>query len=190
MIRQRMVLASAAGLVSALFLVACGAMNDASGTGADSTTPVAPVTTAAPDPSASAPAASAGSDGSGSGGPAAATLLTVRATKGTGGVVTDDKGMTLYRYDKDRPDPSRWTCSGQCTKTWMPVIVQDGVRAKGIEKSLLGTVHRDGKPQLTLGGWPLYRYVGDTAAGQTNGQGKDGQWYAVTPSGGKSALSG
>ncbi|MFD5819891.1 hypothetical protein [Streptomyces sp. NPDC127038] len=34
-----------------------------------------------------------------------------------------------------------------------------------------------------------------TAAGRTNGrgkdgQGKDGQWYAVTPSGGRSGLSG
>ncbi|MFI0966529.1 hypothetical protein ACH4S8_34830 [Streptomyces sp. NPDC021080] len=189
MIRQRMVLASAAGLASALLLTACGSANNVSSTGPDSTAPVA---TAASDPAASAPAtsATAGSDTSGSGHTATATLLTVRAMKGTGSVVTDDKGMTLYRYDKDRPKPSRWTCAGQCTKTWMPVIVQDAVRTSGIEKSLLGTVHRDGMTQLTLGGWPLYRYIGDTEAGQMNGQGKDEQWYAVTPSGQKSTLPG
>ncbi|MFH8395414.1 hypothetical protein [Streptomyces sp. NPDC018036] len=177
MIRQHMVLASAAGLVSALLLTGCGSANDVSSTGPDSSAPVA---TAALDPAASAPAAPA----------ATATLLTVREMKGTAGVVTDDKGMTLYRYDKDRPNPSKWTCAGQCTKTWKPVMVQDGVRAEGIEKSLLGTVHRDGKPQLTLGGWPLYRYVGDTDAGQMNGQGKDQQWYAVSPTGRKSTPSG
>jgi Uncharacterized protein conserved in bacteria len=117
-------------------------------------------------------------------------MLTARAMKGLGSVVTDDKGMTLYRYDKDESNPSKWTCSGACTKTWIPVIVQDVVRTSGVEKSLLGTVHRDGRPQLTLGGWPLYRYVGDTEAGQINGQGKDAQWYAVTPSGQKATPSG
>ncbi|MFJ6837304.1 hypothetical protein [Streptomyces sp. NPDC091209] len=203
-IRQRTVLAAAAGLATALLLTACGAADQASGTDPGSTAPAA---TAAPDPAASAPAASpttgggtsgsgtsgsgtSGSGTSGSGHPATATLLTVRVIKGTGSIVTDGRGMTLYRYDKDRPDPSRWTCAGPCTKTWLPVIVQDGVQARGVEKSLLGTVHRDGMPQLTLGGWPLYRYAGDTGAGQVNGQGKDGQWYAVSPSGQKSALSG
>jgi predicted lipoprotein with Yx(FWY)xxD motif len=44
--------------------------------------------------------------------------------------------------------------------------------------------------QLTLAGWPLYRYIGDADAGQMNGQGKDSEWYAVTPSGQKSAASG
>jgi predicted lipoprotein with Yx(FWY)xxD motif len=98
--------------------------------------------------------------------------------------------MTLYRYDKDEPNPSKWTCSGACAKTWIPVIVPESVQTSGVEKSLLGTVHRDGRPQLTLAGWPLYRYVGDTAAGQANGQGKDGAWYAVAPSGQKTAATG
>ncbi|MFF4489910.1 hypothetical protein ACFY0F_25985 [Streptomyces sp. NPDC001544] len=113
-----------------------------------------------------------------------------KAIEGMGNVVTDDKGMTLYRYDKDQPAPSKWTCSGACTKTWMPVIVQDSVKTAGVANSLLGTVHRDGKKQLTLAGWPLYRYLGDTTSGQANGQAKDQQWYAVTPSGQKSAKTG
>ncbi|GAA3842952.1 hypothetical protein GCM10022403_088640 [Streptomyces coacervatus] len=189
---HRILLASAAGLASVLLLAACGSSND----NASGTSPVssAPATTAAPDPAASAPVASATApaDGgnSGSGEAATTAMVMARAMTGGGHVVTDEKGMTLYRYDKDRPNPSRWTCTGECVKTWIPVIVPDSVRTMGIEKSLLGTVHRDGRTQLTLAGWPLYRYVGDTAAGQLNGQGKDRQWYAVTPSGAKVAGTG
>ncbi|WP_081617699.1 hypothetical protein [Amycolatopsis methanolica] len=44
-------------------------------------------------------------------------------------------------------------------------------------------VRPDGVRQLTLGGWPLYRYVNDTAPGQVNGQGVDGTWFVIAPSG-------
>lgn len=173
-IQHRIVLASAAGLVCAFLLAACDSSNSgASGTSADGVVPVA-----------SAPASSAPvGDG---------TTATVRAeaVKGGGSVVTDGKGATLYRYDKDRPNPSRWTCTGACVKTWIPVIVPDSVQTVGVDKRLLGTVHRDGRKQLTLAGWPLYRYAGDTGAGQMNGQGKDGQWYAVTPGGDKADVTG
>lgn len=118
------------------------------------------------------------------------TMVMAKAIDGIGNVVTDDKGMTLYRYDKDQPNPSKWTCTGTCTKTWMPVIVRDSVQTAGVEKSLLGTVHRKGMKQLTLAGWPVYRYMGDTTAGQANGEAKDEQWYAITPSGQKSVKTG
>jgi len=183
-IQHRIVLASAAGLVCAFLLAACDSSNsDASGTGAAGVAPVASA------PATSAPATSAPAGGGDAGSGQTATVR-AEAVKGGGSVVTDGTGATLYRYDKDRPNPSRWTCAGECVKTWIPVIVPDSVRTVGVEKSLLGTVHRDGRKQLTLGGWPLYRYVGDMGAGQVNGQGKDGQWYAVTPSGGKSDVSG
>ncbi|MFF4802750.1 hypothetical protein ACFY1U_30790 [Streptomyces sp. NPDC001351] len=192
MIQHRIVLASAAGLVCAFLLAACGSMNgDASGTSAAGVAPVtsAPATSA---PAASAPATSAPAGGaaSASGQTASTTTVRVEAVKGGGGVVTDGTGATLYRYDKDRPNPSRWTCAGACVKTWIPVIVSGAVQTVGVDKSLLGTVHRDGRKQLTLGGWPLYRYAGDTGAGQLNGQGKGGQWYAVTPAGGKARVTG
>ena len=174
MIPHRIVIASATGLIAAFLLAACSSTgSDASGTGAGTVTPAA---VASSGPATSAPAASA---------PAGGGQSVTTAVRGAGGTVTDGNGMTLYRYDRDRPNPSRWTCSGACVKTWIPVIVQDPVQVSGVDKSLLGTVHRDGRTQLTLAGWPLYRYVGDTAAGQTNGQGRDGQWHAVTPTGGR-----
>jgi hypothetical protein len=56
----------------------------------------------------------------------------------------------------------------------------------------LGTTKRsDGSMQVTYNGHPLYYYEGDTAAGQTTGQGSNGfgaKWWLVTPSG--SAITG
>ncbi|MBW8794241.1 MAG: hypothetical protein JF597_11785 [Streptomyces sp.] len=180
----------ALGLASALLLGACGSSNGTGTGNAAPAAPAAPVTSATPaasDPAASTPTAAAGNAG---GQPATTAAVLTRAAQGLGSIVTDDKGLTLYRYDKDQPNPSKWTCSGACTKTWLPVIVPESVQTSGVQKSLLGTVHRNGETQLTLAGWPLYRYVGDTAAGQTNGQGKDQEWYAVTPSGQKSTATG
>ncbi|WP_089104499.1 hypothetical protein [Streptomyces hyaluromycini] len=184
MIPRRIGPSLAAGLASAFLLVACSSSNGSDTAG---TAPVAPATSAAPTPATSAPAA-VSSPANGQTATTAAVLT--RAAQGLGSIVTDENGLTLYRYDKDEPNPSKWTCSGACTKTWLPVIVPESVQTSGVEKSLLGTVHRNGETQLTLAGWPLYRYVGDTAAGQTNGQGKDQEWYAVTPSGQKSSVTG
>ncbi|MFE2423044.1 hypothetical protein [Streptomyces hokutonensis] len=186
MIQPRIVLLSAAGLASAFLLVACGSSTDGASSGTSSVG-AAPVATAASESVTSTPAVSGDS---GSGHMATTTMLMVKTVKGMGSVVTDDKGMTLYRYDMDQANPSRSTCSGECAKTWMPVMAQDSVQTMGVEKSLLGSVGRDGMKQLTLGGWPLYRYMGDTAAGQMNGQAKAKMWYAVTPSGKKSTMTG
>ncbi|MFI6551062.1 hypothetical protein ACIBO9_48295 [Streptomyces prunicolor] len=177
---RRIVLSLVAGLASTLLLGACGSSNSA---GSDSTAAVDPAASAptTPAPAASTPAAVATTT---------AYTVTARAVDGVGTVVTDSNGMTLYRYDQDEPNPSKWTCKGACVKTWIPVIVPESVQTSGVAKSLLGTVHRDGQPQLTLAGWPLYRYVGDTAAGQANGQGKDGAWHAVAPTGEKAAATG
>jgi predicted lipoprotein with Yx(FWY)xxD motif len=190
-IQRRIVLLSAAGLASAFLLAACGGSteNTSTGTSPGSAVPVATAASESAPPVPTTPQ-SATFAPVGSGGTATTTTVVARAVQGVGSVVTDDKGMTLYRYDKDQANPSKWTCAGECTKTWMPVIVQASVQTTGVEKSLLGTVHRDGKTQLTLGGWPLYRYMGDTQSGQTNGQAKDELWYAVTPSGAKSSMTG
>jgi hypothetical protein len=48
----------------------------------------------------------------------------------------------------------------------------------------VGTVVRpDGTEQLTYDGMPLYTYAGDTKPAQASGQGVEGVWFAVTPSG-------
>ncbi|KDN86056.1 hypothetical protein [Kitasatospora cheerisanensis] len=137
--------------------------------------------------------AGCGSTGGGSsssahtGGQAQAVLMTEHnATLGT--LVTDGQGFTLYRFDQDTNNPSATHCTGSCATLWPPELTTgSGAPAlKGIDGKLVGTVTRpDGSHQVTLNGWPLYRYSPDTKPGQTNGQGVDGTWFAATPTGDK-----
>ncbi|WP_137991944.1 SCO0930 family lipoprotein [Streptomyces vilmorinianum] len=130
-----------------------------------------------------------GGYGSGSGEEAEpAGQLAVSDTKQLGKVVTDSEGFTLYRFDKDSSSPPRATCEGDCAKAW-PVVSADGAKAPaGVDASLLGEVTRaDGSKQLTLGGWPMYRYAKDTKPGDLNGQGVGGTWFAAAPDGKKAA---
>ncbi|WP_328690330.1 hypothetical protein OHA74_14285 [Streptomyces phaeochromogenes] len=180
MIRQRVVLAAAAGVTSALLLTACGSSGDSS-----SSTDAGAAASSAP--ASSAPAGSGDADGMGM---ATTSMLMTEEMEGMGTFVTDDKGMTLYRYEMDQASPSKSMCTGDCAKTWMPVMAQDSVKAMGVEQSLVGSVDRsDGMKQLTLAGRPLYRYMGDAKTGEMKGQAKDSKWYAVTPAGEKAAMS-
>lgn len=102
-------------------------------------------------------------------------------------IVSDASGFTLYRFDEDTADPSATTCVDKCAEAWPPVIAEgDLTGAKGVDGKLLGTVERpDGSKQVTLGGWPLYRFAKDTKPGDTRGQGVRGTWFASDPAGGK-----
>jgi predicted lipoprotein with Yx(FWY)xxD motif len=103
-------------------------------------------------------------------------------------VVTDSNGMTLYRFDQDTANPPATHCAGQCAVKWPPALVTgDGtVTVQGVDRSLVGTVTRpDGSRQLTLHGWPLYRFANDAAPGDAKGQGVGGTWFAATPQGAK-----
>ncbi|MFB7371399.1 SCO0930 family lipoprotein [Streptomyces sp. NPDC056222] len=114
--------------------------------------------------------------------------LAVADTKQLGEVVTDSEGFTLYRFDKDSASPPKATCEGDCAKAW-PVVSASGAKAPaGVAPSLLGEVTRtDGTKQLTLDGWPMYRYAKDTKPGDINGQGVGGTWFASAPDGKKAA---
>ncbi|MFI6339094.1 hypothetical protein [Streptomyces sp. NPDC050535] len=103
-------------------------------------------------------------------------------------VVVNGAGFTLYRFDKDTADPSRSNCDGDCATTWPPVLISPGGRIfiDGVDKSDVGVVKRtDGTLQVTLGGWPVYRFSKDLKPGDTNGQGVGGTWFGVTPDGQK-----
>lgn len=114
--------------------------------------------------------------------------LAVSAQAKLGNVVTDGAGLTLYRFDDDLAEPPTTNCAGDCAKSWPPVPADDAKAGAGIDEALLGSVTReDGTRQLTVAGWPAYRYAKDTAAGQTNGQGVAGSWYALAPNGKKAA---
>lgn len=93
---------------------------------------------------------------------------------------------TLYRFESDTPDTSTSACNGDCATQWPPVTVQDGgsIFLDGLDGSGIGAFRReDGTIQLTVGGWPIYRFSGDAQPGDLNGQGLNGLWFVVGPSG-------
>jgi predicted lipoprotein with Yx(FWY)xxD motif len=99
-------------------------------------------------------------------------------------VVTDSEGFTLYRFEEDTADPPESTCVDDCATAWPPVPADDAEVSSGIDPGLLGEVAReDGTTQLTLAGWPVYRYAEDTEPGTTNGHGVNGTWNALAPNG-------
>jgi predicted lipoprotein with Yx(FWY)xxD motif len=100
-------------------------------------------------------------------------------------VATDGEGFTLYRFDKDVPHKAS-NCNGDCAKAWPPVLAQDNLMLTGVDRNEVGTITRaDGSKQLTLGGWPLYRYIKDTAPCQTNGEAVGGVWWTAAINGKK-----
>lgn len=129
-------------------------------------------------------AAPAGGAGAGAGAAAGkngpAGELKVAELPNLGGAVTDSEGFTLYRFDKDTPKPPKSACEGDCATAWPPVAADDVTAGEGIDAGLLGSVARaDGTRQLTLAGWPVYRYAKDAAPGDALGEGVGGTWHAL-----------
>lgn len=111
------------------------------------------------------------------------TVITV--SSGSAGTYLTSGGRAVYLFDKDGKDKSN--CSGACAGVWPPVTASSGVSASGGAVAAdLGTITSGSTKQVTYNGHPLYFYTGDTAAGQTNGQGKNefgAKWWLVSSSG-------
>ncbi|WP_328461080.1 hypothetical protein OHA21_31575 [Actinoplanes sp. NBC_00393] len=115
------------------------------------------------------------------------TSLTGSKVPRMGKVVEDQDGFVLYRFDDDKDDPAKSNCNGDCAEIWPAALTNDGEpKLKGVSADLVGTVTRaDGTKQLTLKGWPLYRYIGDKKPGQWKGQNVGGKWFVINPDGTK-----
>ena len=124
--------------------------------------------TPASKPPASTSAPGAAASASGPAVTAPAPLRTQSTRIGT--VLTNSKGLTVYW--PDWASSSSWSCTGACAAAWPPVTgmpqAASGVKLAGT----LGTVMRaDGTVQATINGHPLFTFKGDTAPGQTKGNG-------------------
>jgi predicted lipoprotein with Yx(FWY)xxD motif len=141
--------------------------------------------TVAPVPSRAPVGTTAPSTGAG-GAPSAArgVELAIAHDATLGDHLVGPDGKTLYLFTKDSPRTS--ACSDTCAATWPPLLAGDGgapTAAAGITGKI-GTITRgDGRVQVTLSDVPLYTYSGDTAEGQTTGQGFGGFWFVVSPAG-------
>jgi len=114
---------------------------------------------------------------------AATAAVSVRDVPGLGSVVATTDGLTLYYFTTDSGGKS--ACTASCAETWPPAVAPNevGKSAEGVVGEFGSISRDDGSKQLTLGGRPLYRYVGDKAAGEAKGEGIGGVWFAAKAGG-------
>jgi len=122
------------------------------------------------------------------GGAAARGPVVSTASTGLGRILVDARGHTLYLFEKDKNGKS--ACNGKCAAAWPPLIASARPRGTaGARASMLGTTKRaDGRLQVTYNHHPLYTFVKDTKAHQTNGEGLNAfgaEWYALSAAGTK-----
>ena len=127
-----------------------------------------------------------GSSGS-SGGPApdvpAGTVLAT-ADSSLGEIIVDGQGMTVYYYSPDVPGSGESTCTDDCLAAWPPVHADcEDPKVEGVTGDVGTIAGNDGELQVTLGGRPLYLYVGDGEPGDVTGQGIDDIWWVMAPDG-------
>jgi predicted lipoprotein with Yx(FWY)xxD motif len=108
------------------------------------------------------------------------------ASSGLGKVLVNSQGLTLYLFQADTGTTT--ACFGACAAAWPPLrATGQPTVGKGANASLAGTTARsDGNPQVTYNGHPLYLFVQDKKAGDTNGEGLTafgGGWFVVSPAG-------
>jgi predicted lipoprotein with Yx(FWY)xxD motif/photosystem II stability/assembly factor-like uncharacterized protein len=97
-----------------------------------------------------------------------------------GSILTDSAGNTLYFFTKDAFDAS--VCEGGCKTNW-PIFYNDDLQiGAGLDAADFSTILRaDGDMQTAYKGWPLYYFINDHAAGETNGEDVGGVWYVAKP---------
>ena len=148
----------------AMFITACSGSTTSGGGsyGSNSTNPPAPTT------------------GGGSSSAVIQTAtVTVKAQSKT--VLTNAQGRTLYYFTADSAAQS--TCSSSCARMWPPLLFA-GSGGPSSLTPLAGklSLQMDANgSQVDYNGHPLYTFSGDTAPGQTKGEGLFGMWFVATP---------
>lgn len=102
-----------------------------------------------------------------------------------GSFLVGPNGMTLYTLSSETSTGS--VCTGGCLTAWPPLLVAPGGSVSGPAGATgtFSTITRadDGSTQAAYNGRPLYYFVHDTAAGQTNGEGiaaLGGVWHVAS----------
>ena len=82
--------------------------------------------------------------------------------------------FTLYTFDNDSASTS--VCEGMCLKIWPPLIAAESAEAKAPFSIITRST---GEKQWAINDLPLYFFINDTAAGQTNGEGVNNNTWHV-----------
>jgi predicted lipoprotein with Yx(FWY)xxD motif len=114
--------------------------------------------------------------------PAAQTTLRLGTAGGKSDVLVDQNGCALYLNTQDTSE--RTDTQAAAESTWIPVPAPAHVSGAGLDQSKVGSFTRPGgMSQATYDGHQLYRFAGDRAPGQANGQGVDGKYFLVGQNG-------
>jgi predicted lipoprotein with Yx(FWY)xxD motif len=118
--------------------------------------------------------------------PSATGAAVSAQTTSLGVILVDASGRTVYEFANDTNGVS--ACTGACATNWPPVPAPASLPTSlpGVTGQLGTITRQDGSSQLTIAGHPLYTFAGDSAPGQTNGQGKvlDGGLWTVSSAAG------
>ena len=110
---------------------------------------------------------------------AAAPALKIVRTR-AGMVLASSRGLTLYYYSEDKPHSGKSVCTGSCATAWPPLAAPVRAPAGVFLPGPLGVITRPGGVrQVTINGYPVYRYAGDKAPGQDAGNGIEGAWHVI-----------
>ncbi|HEX5533183.1 MAG TPA: hypothetical protein VFX33_05530 [Actinomycetales bacterium] len=127
---------------------------------------------------------SSGGSSAGSSGAAAGSGMISLASTSLGQVLTGPDGRTLYVFDPDTQSGNS-TCYDKCAATWPPLELNGKPSVgQGLDVSKFAeTQRKDGSMQVTYNKWPLYYFAKDTKAGDVNGEGVGGIWWAINAAG-------
>ena len=92
-----------------------------------------------------------------------------------GDVLTNDKGMTLYTYDKDTAGQAA-TCADKCAAAWPPAFASADAKPVG-DFTLVKSA--DGKDIWAYYGMPLYGWIKDKKPGETTGDMVGNVWHTA-----------
>ena len=157
----------ALSVFTVMFIAACGSYTTTGG---------GPYGGGGSNPPATHNPATGGSDSS-----AVIQTATVTVKGQSETVLTNAKGLTLYYFTADSATQS--AVSGNLAKIWPPQLFT-GSGEPTSSTTLAGklSVQTDvNGNQVEYNGHPLYTFSGDSAPGQTNGEGLFGKWFVATP---------
>jgi predicted lipoprotein with Yx(FWY)xxD motif len=114
-------------------------------------------------------------------------LIAVGSPGDLGAALVDSAPKTYYYFDKDRRGSGTSACYGACARIWRPKPSGGTPTVRGgAHLSLAGSFERkDGYPQATYDGRPLYTYIREWNE-QTKGverSGFGGRFYPLRPDG-------
>ena len=107
--------------------------------------------------------------------------VNISTKPGIGSYLTNATGFTLYTFSRDTQNSGTSACTAGCTAKWPAFYAANLTLPSGLSASSFTVITRpDGSKQLAYDGWPLYYFINDMTAGETNGQGVGNVWYACT----------